>query len=162
MMNKTQLFGATTVIAALEIAALLSAAGCMTVDVPTMVPTAQSIASLERAGTVTVTETDVGGVGASKGVLIYRGKKYPFKLISVIGPGGASRIEAAGEVYRLDDIAEFPGRYAQGSGAAGLEASGAAELWLENKAGVVMHLSGMRSGVTLSLGRDEVIIEMAR
>ncbi len=163
-MNKT-LLRPSGAVAALGVGLLLSIGGCMTTDVPTMVPTAQSIAGLglERAGTVNVTETYVGGGGAGKGILTYRGKKYPFKLIgSVTGPGGAPRIEAAGEVYRLADIAKFPGRYAQGSGAAGLETSGAAELWLENKAGVVMHLSGTQSGVTLSLGRDEVLIEMSK
>ena len=40
--------------------------------------------------------------------------------------------------------------------------TGASDLWLENKAGVVMHLTGKQTGVTLSRGRDEILIEMAR
>jgi hypothetical protein len=31
-----------------------------------------------------------------------------------------------------------------------------------NKAGVIMHLTGTQTGVTLSLGRDEIIIELAK
>jgi hypothetical protein len=73
----------------------------------------------------------------------------------------ASRIEAAGEVYKLDDVAEFPVPYVQGSGAAGLETSGAGGLWLQNKAGVIMHLSEAETPVTLSLRCDEVVIEMS-
>jgi hypothetical protein len=33
-------------------------------------------------------------------------------------------------------------------------------LWLENKSGVVMHLTGTQAGVTLSLGRDEILSKM--
>ena len=36
------------------------------------------------------------------------------------------------------------------TGTVGLETTGASDLWLENKAGVVMHLTGKRTGVTLS------------
>jgi hypothetical protein len=59
-------------------------------------------------------------------------------------------------------VSKFPGPYAQGTGAVGLETTGASDLWLENKAGVVMHLTGKQTGVTLSRGRDEILIEMAR
>jgi hypothetical protein len=152
-----------TGIAALGTAALVSVAGCNSVPIPTTVPTSQSFAGLSPAGTVSLTETFVGGFGEGKGVLTYRGKKCPFRLIgTVIGPGSVSTIDAAGEVYKLNGISEFPGPYAQGTGAAGLETSGASDLWLQNKAGVIMHLSGTQSGVTLSLGRDEILIKMVQ
>jgi hypothetical protein len=93
--------------------------------------------------------------------LTYRGKKYLFRLIGkVIGPGSVSTIDAAGEVYKLNSISEFSGPYAQSTGAAGLETSGAGDRWLQNKAGVIMHLAGTQSGVTLSLGRDKILIKM--
>ena len=38
--------------------------------------------------------------------------------------------------------------------------SGASDLWLRNAAGVVLHLKGTQEGVTLSLGREEILIEM--
>jgi hypothetical protein len=150
-------------LAAFGMAALLSVAGCQSTPIPTTVPTAQSIAGQPPAGTVTVTETFIGGTTVGKGVLTYQGKKYPFRLIgSVIGPGGLSRVNAAGDVYKLNDIADFPGAYAQGTGQVGLETAGASDLWLENKAGVIMHLTGTSTGATLSLGRDEILIKMVK
>ena len=38
--------------------------------------------------------------------------------------------------------------------------SGATDLWLRNSAGVVLHLKGTQDGATLSLGREEILIEM--
>jgi hypothetical protein len=148
----------------LGLTASLLVAGCESTPVPTVVPTAQSIAGLSPAGTVKLSETFLGGVGVGKGELTYHGKKYPFELIgTILGPGEAvSKTDVAGDVYKLDDISQFPGFYAQGSGQAGLETAGASELWLENKAGVIMRLKGTSSGATLSLGRDEVIIRMSR
>lgn len=149
--------------AVLSVIAPFSLAGCASSPVPTKVPTAESVAGLSPAGTVTLAEAFVGGAGAGKGVLTYHEKKYPFRLIgTVIGPGSVSKIEAAGEVYKLDDLADFPGPYIQGTGKPGLETGGTSELWLENKAGVVMHLKGTSSGVTLSLGSDEILIKMAQ
>jgi hypothetical protein len=141
--------------------ALLTMAGCASSPIPTAVPTAQSIAGLTPSGTVKLTEVFVGGAGVGKGALTFKGKTYPFRLLgSVIGPGSVSKIDVSGDIYKLDDIAQFSGPYAQGTGQIGLETSGAGDLWLENKAGVIMHLTGTQTGVTLSLGRDEIIIEM--
>jgi len=149
--------------AAAGLVALLALAGCASSPVPTALPTAQSIAGLSPSGTVTMTEAFVGGVGAGKGVLTFRGQTYPFKLIgTVIGPGAVSKLDVSGDVYKLEDISQFPGPYAQGNGPIGLQTSGAGDIWLQNKAGVIMHLTGTQTGVALSLGRDEIIIELAK
>jgi hypothetical protein len=127
------------------------------------VPTAQSIAGLAPSGTVSLTETFVGGAGVGKGVLTFRGQTYPFRLLgTVIGPGSLSRVQVAGDIYKLNNLSDFSGPYAQGTGPVGLETGDTSNLWLENKAGVIMHLKGTSAGVTLSLGRDEIIIEMNR
>jgi len=149
---------------ALGVIALMSVTGCESTPVPTAVPTAQSIAGLSPAGTVTLTETMLGGVGAGKGVLTVQDKKYPFRLLgTIVGPGGSlSKVQVAGDVYKLEDISQFPGVYAEGTGAPGLETEGKSNLWLENKAGVIMHLTGTSSGATLSLGREEVLIRMEK
>jgi hypothetical protein len=142
---------------------LLTIAGCASSPIPTEVPTAQSIAGLTPSGTVKLTEAFVGGVGIGKGVLTFKGKTYPFRLLgSVMGPGSVSKIDVSGDIYKLDELSQFAGPYAQGTGQIGLETSGAGDLWLQNKAGVIMHLTGTQTGVTLSLGRDEIIIEMAK
>jgi hypothetical protein len=149
--------------AAFAVAGLLAAAGCTSSPVPTTVPDAQSIAGLVPSGTVSLTETFVGGAGVGQGVLNFKGQQYPFKLLgTVIGPGSLSRVVVAGDVYKLNNVADFAGPYAQGTGPIGLETGYTSNLWLQNKAGVVMHLKGTSTGVTLSLGRDEIIIEMSR
>jgi hypothetical protein len=42
----------------------------------------------------------------------------------------------------------------------GLSSSGSSDLWLENNAGVIMHLEGTSSGAMLTLGKDEIFIRM--
>jgi hypothetical protein len=139
------------------IAAMLGLAGCSL-----KVPTEQSIEGLAPAGTVSLTETFVAGYGGGGGTLTFNGQTYPFRLLgSVIGPGGADRITASGEVYKLTKVADFSGRYTQGSGKAGLSRSGSGQLWLENKAGVIMHLYSTSSGVMLSIGKEEIIVRLS-
>lgn len=126
------------------------------------VPTAQSIAGRAPSGTVTIAENFLGGAGAGNGTLHFRGQDYPFRLAgTVVGPGGAARIEASGNVYGLDRIEDFAGIYTQGTGQRGIESSTRSDLWLQNSSGVIMHLRGTQMGATLSLGRDELLIEMA-
>lgn len=127
-------------------------------------PTAQSIAGLQPSGTVTVTEDFVAGLGGGSGQLDLQGQTYPFKLIgTVVGPGGGlSKTTASGEVYKLANVSDFPGRYTQSTGAAGLNTSGSRDLWLVNGAGVIMHLHGTSTGAMLTLGREEVYVRMSQ
>ena len=127
-------------------------------------PTAQNIAGLPPSGNVTITEDFVTGVGAGNGTLEYQGRAYPFKVFgSVAGPGGGvEKISASGPVYKLASVADFPGRYTQSTGKAGFSSSGSSDLWLENSAGVIMHLQGTSTGAMLTLGKDEIIIRMAQ
>jgi hypothetical protein len=90
-------------------------------------PSAQSIADLPPAGSVTITEDFVSGVGVGNGTLAYQGQTYPFKVFgSVVGPGGVEKISASGPVYKLASVADFPGRYTQSTGKAGFTTSGKA------------------------------------
>lgn len=138
--------------------ALLALGACSTAPPPGP----QSVAGLSPVGTVSVTETFVGGFAEGNGDLTYQGQTHPFRLVGTIfGPGGGvSRIQAAGEVYNLNSLGDFPGSYTQGSGPVGLDTSKTGDLWLRNNAGVIMHLTGTSSGVMLSLGRDEILIRM--
>jgi hypothetical protein len=142
----------------LAAAALVSLAACADVAA---VPTAQSVAGLTPSGTVRLTETFAVGAGYGSGILRFQGQTVRFELVgSIVGGLGAERIEAAGEVYKLNSVADFPGIYSQGVGAAGLNTSTKGDLWLASKAGVIMHLVGTQSGGSLSLGRDEVYIKL--
>ena len=125
-------------------------------------PTEASIEGLSPSGYVTLTETFVIALGGGSGTLQFQGQSYPFKLIgTVVGPSASfTKISVSGEVYKLNTVSDFPGAYAQRSGPPGLEKPGAGDLWLQNKAGVIMHLTGKSSGVMLSLGRDEILVRM--
>jgi len=152
---------------ALAAALALAVAGCASLTaespVPIAAPTQLSIAYQKPSGKVTLTEVFVGGAGLGKGVLTFRGKTYPFRLAgTVIGPGSVSKRQVAGEIYDLNDISAFDGIWVEGTGPIGLETGGRSELWLGNKAGVVMHLTGTSEGMTLSLGKDEVLIEITK
>jgi hypothetical protein len=124
-------------------------------------PGPQSVAGMSPDGTVNMTEIIAVGAAGGQGTLNFQGRSYPFKLVGgVTGGGGAADTRASGEVYNLHTISDFKGLYTQSSGGPGLEKSGASDLWLRNKAGVVLHLRGTQEGVTLSLGREEILIEM--
>jgi hypothetical protein len=148
---------------ALGAVALIGLAGCAMSPVPTEVPNAQTIAGLEPSGRVILTEVFAGGAGVGTGALTFKGKTYPFKLVgTVVGPGAVEKLDVSGDVYKLDSLKAFSGAYTQGTGGLGLETSGKGDLWLENKAGVVMHLTGTQTGAALTLGRDEILIELEK
>src|SRR5215470_19195391 len=142
-------------------AAVLAMTGCSGMM---NTPTAQSIAGLSPSGSVTITEDFVAGLGGGSGTLEYQGRTYPFKVVgTVVGPGGGvEKITASGPVYKLASVSDFPGRYTQSTGKAGFTSSGSSDLWLENNAGVIMHLQGTSSGAMLTLGKEEIIIRMGQ
>ena len=149
------------IIASSALIAVLAMAGCSQMM---NTPTAQSVAGLSPSGNVTITEDFVTGLGGGRGTLEYQRRTYPFEVVgTVAGPGGGlEKISASGPVYKLASVADFPGRYTQSTGKAGLSSSGASDLWLENSAGVIMHLQGSSSGAMLTLGKDEIFIRMAQ
>ena len=140
-------------------AVIITLGGCSTLNVPT----AQSIQGLTPSSRVRLTETFVVEAGAGSGTLSFNGQTYPFRLLgSVIGPGGgADRITASGEVYKLSKLKDFEGSYTQGNGPAGLSQAGAGQLWLQNNHGVIMHLYSTSSGVLLSIGKEEIIVRFS-
>lgn len=142
------------------LAAVVAIAGCSGMSAPTQ----QSIAGLSPSGSVTITEDFVTGVGGGNGTLNFQGQAYPFKVLgTVAGPGGGvSKITASGPVYKLASVTDFAGRYTQSTGAAGLSTSGGSDLWLQNNAGVIMHLQGTESGAMLTLGKEEILVRMGQ
>jgi hypothetical protein len=124
----------------------------------------EAIAGLTPDGTVDMQEVEVAYLasgGGGKGTLFYRGGVYPFTIGGLgVGGIGASTLSAAGEVYKLGNISQFPGAYAQGRyGFAFFNKSGG-DLWLQNEAGVILHLKAKREGLMLSLGGDAIVISM--
>ena len=123
-----------------------------------------AVAGLTPDGTVEMREVQVaylGSAGGGTGTLYYRGRAHPFTIAGLgVGGIGASKIEASGDVYKLASLEQFPGSYVQGRyGFAFGNASGG-DLWLENKAGVIMRLKARREGLMLSLGGDAIEISL--
>jgi hypothetical protein len=116
-------------------------------------------------GTVELREVQAAYIGSGttgNGLLHFRGKTYPF-TVSGLGAGGIglSKIEAAGDVYGLENVDNFPGEYAEGRVGFAVGETSAGEMWLQNNNGVVLHLEARREGLMLSLGADVMVITMA-
>ncbi len=102
----------------------------------------------------------IGSGGGGSGTLQYRGRSYPFTVVSGgVGGIGMSTVDAVGEVYGLRNVSDFAGTYGQMRTGLAL-GSGSGEYWLQNSAGVSMHLHAERTGLMLSLGGDAVVITM--
>jgi hypothetical protein len=124
----------------------------------------QAVAGLTPSGTVDMNEVQVaylGNAGGGNGTLYYQGQEYPFNIAGLgLGGIGASTLSAKGEVYKLNNIAQFPGTYGQASTGFALGTRSSGDLWLQNQVGVIMHLKAKREGLMLSLGGDAVVIKM--
>jgi hypothetical protein len=144
------------------LAMLLSLAGCSS----SVKIGPEAVAGLTPDGTVDMEQVQVayiGSGGGGSGTLYYHGRAYPFAVGGLgIGGIGASLISAEGEVYKLNSLANFPGAYAQARYGFALGEKSAGDLWLQNEAGVIMHLKAEREGLMLSLGGDAVVISMSQ
>ena len=123
-----------------------------------------AVAGLTPDGYVDMNEVQVayiGSAGGGNGTLNYQGYSYPFSIGGLgVGGIGASTISASGEVYKLGRLANFPGSYAQARYGIVVGNLSAGDLWLQNGAGVIMHLKAKRTGLMLSLGADAIVISM--
>jgi len=122
-------------------------------------------AAAERAvGTVTLHQVDVAlllNAGWGGGTLHFHGQ-HPFKVKGLgVGGIGISKLEAYGNVFRLKQLSDFAGVYGQvQAGAVAGDAQLHGGLWMQNPAGVQIHLVPRRQGVALSLGADGVLISL--
>ncbi len=99
--------------------------------------------------------------GGGNGTLLYRGADYRFTIGGLgVGGIGASTISASGEVYKLNQLSQFPGAYAQARYGFALGNLSGGDLWMQNELGVILHLKAKREGLMLSLGGDAIVISM--
>lgn len=119
---------------------------------------------LVKAGTISIDQVQIAFIGSANlggGTLMFNGQSYDFTIGGLgIGGIGASSIEATGEVYNMTDISQFAGAYGQARYGAVAGDASTGELWLQNSAGVYMHLKAKRAGLMLSLGGDVVFIKL--
>ena len=101
------------------------------------------------------------GVGGGEGVLILRGKRYPFTVsgMSVGFTIGASTTKFVGRALNLKGPASIEGSYAAG-GAGGAIAAGAGAVQLQNGNGVILQLSGPKVGAEVSAAVGGVTIRL--
>jgi hypothetical protein len=114
----------------------------------------------EAPGTVELNQAppnDVPFGGGGTGTVFFHGKLYRFAIGGMGVDGSAvAIIQTSGEVYRLGDIAQFPGTYRRapsGSIAPGQPGGG---LWLQNERAVTMHLRTPPGGRMPDIGTDGV------
>jgi len=126
----------------------------------------EAVAGLTPDGTVEMNQVQaafIGSAGGGSGTLFFGGGVYRFNVGGLgVGGIGASTIDAVGEVYKLRRLADFPGAYAQARYGFAVGTASGGDLWMQNEAGVVMHLKAKRTGLMLSLGGDAVVISMAQ
>ena len=101
------------------------------------------------------------GVGGGEGLLILRGKRYPFTVsgMSVGFTIGASTTKLVGRALNLKGPASIEGTYSA-MGAGGALAGGAGGVQLQNTNGVILQLSGPKVGVELSAAVAGVTIRL--
>ncbi|TCU78598.1 hypothetical protein EDE08_101379 [Bradyrhizobium sp. R2.2-H] len=123
-----------------------------------------STPSRAETGQVSVVFTKGGfivGVGGGEGVLLLRGKRYPFTVsgMSVGFTVGASTTKLVGRALNLRGPASIEGSYAVG-GAGGAIAAGAGAVQLQNANGVILQLSGPKIGAEVSAAVGGVTIRL--
>jgi hypothetical protein len=127
--------------------------------------TAEDIKKAKPSGTVEVQAEQlrliIGGT-RGKGTLTYQGKKYPFTMKGVSAGGvGVSKVNAAGNVYFLNNPEDFAGTFtAVTAGVTVGKGKGASQF--ENDKGVLVILRSKSEGVALTLGLAAVDVELAK
>ena len=103
----------------------------------------------------------IGSGGGGSGTLHFRGRSHPFSVAAAgVGGIGASRLDAEGVVYNLRELSQFAGAYGQARTGFALGQTSMGQIWLQNEAGVIMHLRARRQGLMLSTGADAVVITL--
>ena len=127
--------------------------------------TAEEFAKLKPTAGLELEAKQVGfivGGGTGKGMLHFQGKNHPFTIKGgSVGTVGANKVSAIGDVYRLENLADFEGIYtAVGAGAALYKGAGTAQF--ENDKGVIISLKAKSKGASLSVGVQTVTISFAK
>lgn len=115
---------------------------------------------LEPSGTVKIDQTQFGfiiGGSVGGGELTVDGQTHPFKIggISLGANFGASQLAAAGEVYNLKKLEDFPGNYVTTGGQLAL-GGGQGGMQLQNSKGVIMRLQATAKGIQFNVGAGGV------
>ena len=117
------------------------------------------------SGTIVIDETQImwivgGDIGG--GTLKFDGKSYEFKMDGLkLGGFGAHKIKLDGDVFDLNNVADFPGVYgaAEVGFTVGVEDKG--DAWFKNDKGVKLRLKSPEGkGIALAVGVDGIDIRL--
>ena len=138
----------------LAVVALLGLSGTTGFVTPSRADTGQVAVVFTKGGFII-------GVGGGEGVLVLRGKRYPFTVsgMSVGATIGASTTKFVGRALNLRGPASIEGSYSA-IGAGGALAGGAGGVQLQNANGVILQLSGPKVGVELSAAVGGVTVRL--
>ena len=123
-----------------------------------------STPSRAETGQVAVVFTKGGfvlGVGGGEGVLVLRGKRYPFTVsgMSVGFTIGASTTKLVGRALNVNGPRSIEGGYSA-VGASGAFVAGAGGVQLQNANGVILQLSGPKVGAEVSAAVGGVTVRL--
>jgi len=138
----------------LKVALFALLAGAIGFTTPSHAETGQVVVVFTKGGFVV-------GIGGGEGVLVLRGKRYPFTVsgMSVGLTVGASTTKFVGRALNLKGPGSIEGSYAT-MGAGGAIAAGAGGVQLQNANGVILQLSGPRVGAEASVAVGGVTIRL--
>lgn len=136
----------------------LMALGCLG-----MLPQANAADAQEPSGTVKISSTAIAvGIGVTwgDGTLMLRGNTYAFSVngLSVVDLG-ISNVTTTGEVFNLNNLADFSGNYVAGEAGIAI-AGGPSDVIMKNEHGVVLRLHGTQQGVRLTLAAQGVALKL--
>ena len=137
-----------------RVAALALAVGVAGITTPSRAETGQVAVVFTKGGFIV-------GVGGGEGVLVFRGKRYPFTVsgMSVGFTIGASTTKFVGRALNLKGPGSIEGTYST-IGAGGAVAAGAGGVQLQNANGVILQLSGAKVGAEVSAAVGGVTIRL--
>jgi hypothetical protein len=116
------------------------------------------------SGTIVIDETQImwvvgGDIGG--GTLHYQGESYKFKTDGIkLGGFGVNKVNLTGDVYGLNDVADFAGVYGVAEVGVSVAKAGKGDFVMKNDKGVVLHLKAGNKGLALDLGVEGLKIRM--
>jgi len=116
------------------------------------------------SGTVVIDETQImwivgGDIGG--GTLHFQGKSYKFKTDGLkLGGFGVNHVKLTGDVYDLENAADFAGVYGVAEAGVTLGNSSKGDFVMKNDKGVILHLKAAAQGIALDLSVEGLKVTM--
>jgi len=116
------------------------------------------------AATIIIDETQImwivgGDIGG--GTLNFKGETYKFKTDGLkLGGFGVHKVKLSGDVYNLENAADFAGIYGVAEAGVTLGDQSKGDTVMKNDKGVVLHLKSAAQGIALDLGVEGMQVTM--